>query len=254
MTDFSLFDTYLVYALIGTLIFIAFIGVLVLLAVSYCCLYSYFCCYRRHRHSSYRLNDKVHHERDNRENKSCLQLYETYPYLVNQYPLKNHNINTSYTTINTIGNASLVRTSSSQSDYVKTTNHHYEVSRWSTPFNESCSTVDIDSNDARLSPCANIYETVVPITNFSCSVDRTTPIYETEWTHNLKQLIMPRKPSFEVVPISTISCGLVPDTHYFPQQQQHPYDKVLSARAKASDSMRRNKMLKRLRDDAAFLY
>jgi hypothetical protein len=46
---------------------------------------------------------------------------------------------------------------------------------------------------------------------------------------------------------------LVPSIHYF-QQKQHPYDKFLANRKKTSDSMRRAHMLKRLKDDAAFLY
>ncbi|CAF1003971.1 unnamed protein product [Adineta ricciae] len=271
--DSSLFDTYLVYALIGTLLFIAFIGVLVLLATSYCCLYSYFCCYRRHRHSSYQLNDKVQ-EHENREKISCLQLYDTYPYLVNQCPLEKQNFNTSYTTINTIGNPSIPRTPSLHTvppeqqydvsisykpsahvgvtavkDHVRTTNTCFQVSCWPTPLNHFNTTHEVDQNNLRTSPCANIYETVVPITADTAPVDRATPIYEAEWTHNLKQLIMTRMPSFE---LPSLSSGITATTDYF--QQPHPYNKVLAARAKASDSMRRNKMLKRLKDDTAFLY
>jgi len=49
---------------------------------------------------------------------------------------------------------------------------------------------------------------------------------------------------------------LVPSTKqssdYF--QQQSPYDKFLASRSSTSDSMRRANMLRRLKDDAAFLY
>lgn len=41
-------------------------------------------------------------------------------------------------------------------------------------------------------------------------------------------------------------------TDYF--QQQNPYDKFLARRSTTSDSMRRTNMLRRLKDDAAFLY
>jgi hypothetical protein len=98
------------------------------------------------------------------------------------------------------------------------------------------SSSESDNNIQRNSPCTNIYETVIPVTNLDWSLDPSTPIYETEWTHNLKQFMANR----------------IPSTHYF--QQKHPHDRVLANRARTSNSMRRNKMLKRLKDDAAFLY
>jgi len=55
------------------------------------------------------------------------------------------------------------------------------------------------------------------------------------------------------LPSSSEPPDLVPSGHYF-QQQQHPYAKFLANRKRTSDSMRRANMLKRLKDDAAFLY
>jgi hypothetical protein len=46
--------------------------------------------------------------------------------------------------------------------------------------------------------------------------------------------------------------SIPPSADYF--QQQNPYDKFLAGRSTTSDSMRRNNMLRRLKDDAAFLY
>jgi len=107
------------------------------------------------------------------------------------------------------------------------------------------------------SPTTNIYETVIPTTNNNSSSDRVIPIYETEWTHHLKRLMMNKIPSTKENGISVIGLSsppdLLPSVHYF-QQQQHPYDKLLENRKKTSDSMRRTNMLRRLKDDAAFLY
>lgn len=121
------------------------------------------------------------------------------------------------------------------------------------------------------STSSKIYEAVNSNTNTNSSPDRATPIYETDWTHNLKRLLMNKKPfikrrSMSVIEIPTSSSSssiassssptppdLVPSTHYF-QQQQHPYAKFLENRKRTSDSMRRANMLKRLKDDAAFLY
>jgi hypothetical protein len=59
-----------------------------------------------------------------------------------------------------------------------------------------------------------------------------------------------------VIGLSSIPPDLLPSTkqssHYF--QQQDPYDKFLASRSTTSDSMRRANMLRRLKDDAAFLY
>jgi hypothetical protein len=49
---------------------------------------------------------------------------------------------------------------------------------------------------------------------------------------------------------------LVPSSKQSPDyfQQQNPYDKFLASRTTTSDSTRRVNMLRRLKDDAAFLY
>jgi hypothetical protein len=90
--------------------------------------------------------------------------------------------------------------------------------------------------------------------------DISTPIYETEWTHNLRQLM--RLPSaignegVSVIELPLAPPDLVPSrkqsSDYF--QQQNPYGKFLASRTTTSDSMRRANMLRRLKDDAAFLY
>lgn len=91
--------------------------------------------------------------------------------------------------------------------------------------------------------------------------DISTPIYETEWTHNLRQLMMSTtspigNEGVSVIELSAVPPDLVPSTKkpidYF--QQQSPYDKFLANRTTTSDSMRRANMLRRLKDDAAFLY
>jgi hypothetical protein len=59
-----------------------------------------------------------------------------------------------------------------------------------------------------------------------------------------------------VIGLPSVPPDLLPSTkqstHYF--QQQNPYDKFLAGRSTTSDSMRRENMLRRLKDDAAFLY
>ena len=56
-----------------------------------------------------------------------------------------------------------------------------------------------------------------------------------------------------VIELPSSPPDLVPSIYYF-QQRQHPYDKFLANRTKTSDSMRRANMLRRLKDDAVFLY
>ncbi len=142
-----------------------------------------------------------------------------------------------------------------------------QISRQVKPNDHSNSPTDISiditrnspsSNGTRTnSPGANIYESV--ISNMNSLSGRATPIYETEWTHNLQKLIMRKRPSMINNGISVIKLprssppDLVPSIHYF-QQKQHPYDKVLASRKNTSDSMRRANMLKRIKDDSAFLY
>jgi hypothetical protein len=127
----SLFDTYLVYGIIGLLILIAIIGLLVLLATSCCCCYCCLsptswclCCYHSRRHSSYRLSQKSKHSEKSENNDSkrnafirrCpsdvadfAQLYESCPHLINSKTTTtttptSTNMNTSCTTIDTIVN------------------------------------------------------------------------------------------------------------------------------------------------------
>jgi hypothetical protein len=121
----SLFDTYLVYGIIGLLILIAIIGLLVLLATSCCCCYCCvsptsccLSCYHSRRHSSYRLSQKSKHlgkseTNDSKRNvfiRRCpsdvadfAQLYDSCPHLINSKATTNTstNMNTSCTTIDT---------------------------------------------------------------------------------------------------------------------------------------------------------
>lgn len=65
-----------------------------------------------------------------------------------------------------------------------------------------------------------------------------------------------RNDDLTVVGLPSIPPDLVPanrqSSDYF--QQQNPYGKFLATRCQTSDSMRRANMLRRLKDDAAFLY
>ena len=117
----SLFDTYLVYGIIGLLILIALIGLLVLLATSccccYCCLSPTSCCYHRRRHSSYQLAEKSKRLDNNEPKRSVFirrfpsdaadfsQLYDSYPHLINNKATAastTPNLNASCTTIDTM--------------------------------------------------------------------------------------------------------------------------------------------------------
>lgn len=134
-----------------------------------------------------------------------------------------------------------------------------------TPSSES------DSERQNTSNCTNIYETVVSATNSTATTAPIStappppppppPIYETEWTHSLRELIMetssPREESgVSIIELPSAPPDLVPSnqttSNYF--QQKHPHDKFLANRSTQSDSMRRANMLQRLKDDAAFLY
>ncbi|CAF1228982.1 unnamed protein product [Rotaria sordida] len=119
------------------------------------------------------------------------------------------------------------------------------------------SSLESDTNNQTNSPCTNIYETVIPIINNNSSFDQSTPIYETEWKHSLKQIMMSKIPSIEknvisVIELPSLQSNLISSNHYF--QQQYLYEKFLANRTKRSDSIRRANILKRLNDDAAFLY
>jgi hypothetical protein len=121
-----------------------------------------------------------------------------------------------------------------------------------------------DNNNQTHLTCTNIYETVLPTINSNINKistsDIPTPIYETEWTHNLRQLMMSTSSigneGISVIELPPAPPDLVPSTKqssdYF--QQQNPYGKFLASRSATSDSMRRANMLRRLKDDAAFLY
>jgi hypothetical protein len=151
--------------------------------------------------------------------------------------------------------------------YIKKCNNRAKISRPPKPYDRSNSPAVASIDIARISssvndPQTNIYETVNSTTKINSLSNRATPIYETEWTHNLRRLMMNKIPLIKENGISAIelpssssssSPDLVPSTHYF-QQQQHPYAKFLADRKRTSDSMRRANMLQRLKDDASFLY
>jgi len=122
----SLFDTYLVYGIIGLLILIAIIGLFVLLTASCCCCYcclspTSFCfrCRHNRRHSSYKLRQKCKHAGKSGSDDSkklafirrhpsdvadFSQLYDSCPHLINSKATSNTstNMDTSCTTIDTL--------------------------------------------------------------------------------------------------------------------------------------------------------
>ena len=126
-----------------------------------------------------------------------------------------------------------------------------------------------DNHNQVHSNSMNIYETVLPTTSTVNKIttlppDVSPPIYEKEWTHNLRQLMMTTMAASSAIDnksISVIELPLAPpdlvsstnqSLDYF--QQHNPYDKFLASRMTTSDSTRRANMLRRLKDDAAFLY
>lgn len=114
------------------------------------------------------------------------------------------------------------------------------------------SSFESDNNNQTNSSCTNIYETVIPTTNINSSSDQSTPIYEAEWRHSLKQIVMNTMPVLEKNIISVSELPSLPSDNHF--QQQNPYGKFLENRTSTSDSVRRANILRRLNDDAAFLY
>ncbi|CAF2159985.1 unnamed protein product [Rotaria magnacalcarata] len=120
------------------------------------------------------------------------------------------------------------------------------------------SSFETENHNQTHSPCTNIYETVIPITSNNALSDQSAaPIYETEWKHSLKHIMMNRIPLIEkntisVIELPSLTPDFTPTNQYF--QQQYLYERFLANRTKVSDSMRRANMLKRLNDDAAFLY
>ena len=123
-TTSSLFDTYLIYGIIGLLIFIAIIGLIILLATSCCCCClspasCCFCCCRHHRHSSYKLRERSKQSEalGNNDSKTIAfirrhpsdvadfsQLYDSCPHLINSKVMTTTGVNmeTSCTTIDTL--------------------------------------------------------------------------------------------------------------------------------------------------------
>lgn len=120
----SLFDTHLVYGIIGLLIIIAIIGLLVLVTTSCCCCCfsptsRCLCCYHNRRHSSYKLSQKSKHSggSGNKDSKrkafirrhgsdvaDFSQLYDSSPHLINSKAMTTTGMNmeTSCTTIDTL--------------------------------------------------------------------------------------------------------------------------------------------------------
>jgi hypothetical protein len=124
-----------------------------------------------------------------------------------------------------------------------------QISRRLTPCDRSISpTINTNNHTQTNTSCTNIYDTVIPMNS---TPDRSTPIYELEWTHNYKQLMERNDISIIELPIVP-QPDLVPSMDYF--QQQHPYHQILANKTKTSDSMRRANMLKQIKDDTAFLY
>ena len=125
-TSSSLFDTYLVYGIIGLLIFIAVLGLIVLLATSCCCCYCCsssrlccFCCNYNRRHSSYKLRQQSKYSDGlgNGDSKTAAflrrhpsdvadfsHLYDSCPHLINSKAMTtmSSNMDTSCTTIDTL--------------------------------------------------------------------------------------------------------------------------------------------------------
>ncbi len=120
----SLFDTYLVYGIIGLLILIAIIGLFVLLATSCCCCYCCLsprscslCCHHKRRYSSYKLSQKSKESgKDNLKRNAFIRrhpsdvadfsrLYDSCPHLINSKAMTttpNTNMDSSCTTIDTL--------------------------------------------------------------------------------------------------------------------------------------------------------
>jgi len=121
LTDSSLFDTYLFYGIIGLVIFITLIALIAFFITSCCwCFYSIsfnFCCYKRNRQLSYKLNEKFQKQenpkkinfikRRSNDITDFSQLYDSCPHLINDKAvlktgINNQNLDTSSTTINTL--------------------------------------------------------------------------------------------------------------------------------------------------------
>lgn len=289
--DSTMFDTYLLYGIIGLLIFLAAIGLIILIITTCCwCVYSISfcccCCFHRHRHVSYQINNQRSSQKKSshflkRQPSDVVrfsQLYESCPHLLNNQAMNKYS-DSSCTTINTIIHP-ISPTSSIQSlkesckddvqhrsvgpvqshrpySYIKKLNDRIEISRQvksSPPIDLSQSSTSID-----LSNNTNIYESLLSTSRLQSSLPRPTPIYETEWTPHLqklrrKKLSLMKNKGISIIELPTsFPPDLVPPIHYF-QQKQHPYDQILTNRMNPTDSIRRAQMLQRIKDDSAFLY
>ncbi|CAF1192249.1 unnamed protein product [Rotaria sordida] len=201
-------------------------------------------------------------------------------------PSQKNNINIDKT--NNAPSSSVKGVCSRPFSYIKNTNDRAHILRRFTPHERvippTIVSIDVtrisssendNNNNQTNSNSTNIYETVLPTTstttttnnnnnnnNNTSTSDIPTPIYETEWTHNLRQLMMATTTSsitnegISVIKVSSAPPDIVPSikqtSDYF--QQKNPHDKFLANRTTISDSMRRTTMLKQLKDNAAFLY
>ena len=124
LTKTSLFETYLLCGIVGLLIFIACISLIVFLTTSCYCFYSissYLGFHHCHRYSSYELNENIKKQENIKKSafttgysndiSTFTELYDSYPNLINsktafEKEINNKNIDTTYTTINTISSKS----------------------------------------------------------------------------------------------------------------------------------------------------
>lgn len=268
--DSSMFDTYLLYGIVGLLIFLAAIGLIILIITTCCwCIYSisFCCCFRRH--LSYQLNNHQSSKKKTnflkRQPSDVVrfsQLYESCPH---QGMIKS--FDSSCTTINTIttspqGSIRSVKPVYRPYSYIKKLNDRIEISRQvkssdvsHPPIDLSQSSTSIDASQSHSSN-TNIYESLLSTSQIQPS---STPIYETEWTPHLQKLrrkklsLMKNKGISMIELPPTYPPDLVPPIHYF-QQKQHPYEQILTTRPNPTDSIRRAQMLQRIKDDSAFLY
>ena len=289
----NLMDVYFVYGIIGLLVFVALLGLFVLIMTSccWCCCKSISCCCRPNRRSSYGLNRKTrlakdqHVERKKTTNifrrypsdiTDLSQLYESCPHLINnkatnQLDTTGRHSDTSFSTIHTV--ISPIPSADLLNSFIETgpsVNRPFSYTKNLNIAPPAIVSLDIaripssvDHRKTNSPSTTNIYETVLPGTPNVSASHRTTPIYEPDWTQNFHKLFM-KKPSPSklntvsvINPAATTIVPIQPDLvssiHYF-QQKQHPYDKFLANRKTTTDSMRRANMLRKIKDDTAFLY
>ena len=214
-------------------------------------------------------------EADSVQNETANIIKLTQPVIekANNFPLRIAKGKNSLSSLNTIL-IFIVGGSSRPFSYIKNTNDRAQILRRFTPQErpipvppvlpieiQRIPSSETDSDEQSQTPSTNIYETVVPMANLGSRLDTPTPIYETEWTHSLRQLMMETKatngnPSVSVIELPSNPTDLIrtPTSimNYF--QHHSPHNKFLAERASRTDSIRRMNMLQRLKDDAAFLY